>query len=162
MIKLLPAAAGALITALMLTACTSPAHHASGPSAAQCARAEEEVRDAALLVGPLSGVTTSRDLAAAIRRMGPAGRVVRGFVSRSKSGPTVYFSASGQAVMSTPLPPPLARETQRVVGADWNAFWRAVRAYNRVRAGPQAIGEAAQTTMRDIQAVRATCARKPR
>jgi hypothetical protein len=52
--------------------------------------------------------------------------------------------------------------TQRVTGADWDAFWAAVKAYRRGRVGPQAIGDAAQQTMRDIQAVRANCSRKNR
>jgi hypothetical protein len=95
--------------------------------------------------------------------MGVAGRVFTiAMKARSESRSSLAWGSSTFKDKSTPLPPPLARETQRVTGADWNAFWAAVKAYSRARVGPQAIGEAAQKAMRDIQAIRATCARKPR
>jgi hypothetical protein len=163
-IKLLPAGTGALAAALMLTACTGSAHHAGRPSAAQCARAEADVRDTALLVAPVSGVTTSRGLAAAARKMGATGQVIMLATRARSSSGTVSFLSSGvmrATGTAPPLPPPLSREMRRV-DADTNAFWAAVAAYSRSRAGPQAVGDAAQKAVRDIQAIRATCTRKHR
>lgn len=54
MLKPLGAAADALIAALVLTACSAAAPRESRPWAAGCARAEADVRDAALEAGPSS------------------------------------------------------------------------------------------------------------
>lgn len=154
MIKPLRAGTGALVTALMLTACTTSAHHESRPSVASCARAESAVREVALETAPFSGVTTSRGLAAAGRKLNALGRVImaaRKGLSRSVS----YL------INAPPLPPSLAREMRRVQ-ADENAFSAAFAAYYRSRAGPQAIGNAAEKVMRDTQAIRATCSREHR
>lgn len=168
MFKLLPAGMGVLAAGLMLTACTGSALHAGRVSAgrvsaAQCARAEGDIRDTARLVAPLSGVTTSRSLIAAARRMrGPTGRVIRFAIrARSKSGHSSSISLSFADKSPVLVPPPLSGEVRRVY-ADEHVFGDALAAYGNSQAGAKAVGDAAQKAMRDIQAVRATCASKPR
>jgi len=63
------------------------------------------------------------------------------------------------SIKVVPFPPALARE-MRQIRADLTAFGAAFSGYYRHRARPQAIGDAAQKMMRDIQAVHATCSRK--
>jgi hypothetical protein len=156
-IKPVRAGAGALATALMLTACATSARYQGRSSAAPCTRVEEVVREVALETTPFSGVTTSRDLAAAGRKL----RALGPLITAARKAEVRTFSRLGSAarpVKAPPLPAPLARGMRRL-DADANAFSAAFASYDRSRTGRQAIGQAAGKMMRDIQAVRATCSR---
>lgn len=155
MIQPVRAAAGALATALMLTACATSARDEGRSSAAPCTRLEAVVREVALETAPFSGVTTSRDLAAAGRKLLALGPLI----TAARKDEVRTFPRLGSAaipVKAPPLPPPLARGMRRL-DADANAFSAAFASYEQSRTGPQAIGQAAGKMMRDIQAVRATC-----
>ncbi len=153
--------AGALVAAFALTACSTSAHNASTLSA-PCARAEADVRQDALFVAPLSGVTTSRDLAAAAKLMGAMGQVITAAMqARSQHGPWTTFESELRGGSAPPLPPPLSGDVRRLT-ADMFATWAAVAAYGNSRASPGSIGDAAQRAMRDIQTIRAACAAAPR
>lgn len=155
--KLRLAGAGALVAAVALTACSTSAHNASTLSAS-CARAETDVRQDALMVAPLSGVTTSQGLAAAAARMGAMGQVITVAIrARSQHGAAAISVSEVRGGQSAPLPPPLSGDVRRVT-ADVSAFWAAVTAYGNSTASPTSIGDAAQQTMRDIQKIRAACA----
>lgn len=161
MINRLAAGTGAVAAALLLTACGTSAHHASRPSAAQCASAEATIRQVSLVTSHFTSVKTSRDLAAAGRKLGQLGREIAAATATargSKSG-TFLGSAVMIAVKMPRLPPSLAREMRRVE-ADDHAFWTAWAANSRSKADPQAVGAAAQKTMRDIHAITATCAKQ--
>lgn len=156
MIKLRSAGAGALVAALALTACTTSAHDGTVP--APCARADAEVRQDALEVAPLSGVTTSRGLAAAAREMGPMGRMIATVVqARSQHGGATVIVSELHGGPATPLPPQLSTDVRRVT-ADVIAVWTAVTGYENSTASARSVGDAAQRTMRDFRAIRAACA----
>ncbi len=154
--------AGALVAAFALTACSTSAHNASTLSA-PCARSEADVRQDALFVAPLSGVTTSRDLAAAAKLMGAMGQVITAAMqARSQHGPSAtFFESELRGGSAPPLPPLLSGDVRRLT-ADMFATWAAVAAYGNSRASPGSIGDAAQRAMRDIQTIRAACAAAPR
>jgi hypothetical protein len=140
----------------MLTACTTSARHEGRSTAAPCARIDEVVREVALETAPFSGVANSRDLAAAGRKL----RALGPLITAARKAEVRSFSHLESAVIPVKAPP-LARGMRRV-DADANAFSAAFAAYDRSRAGPQAIGKAAEKMMRDIQAIHATCSRMHR
>lgn len=99
------------------------------------------------MASPFTGVTSARGLAAAERKLGQISRdPAAGATSRSYLVPL-------------PKTPPLSREL-RLETADVMAFWATLTATSHGRARPQAVGAAAQKVMRDIRAIRATCARR--
>jgi len=96
---------------------------------------------------PFASVTSARDLAAAEGRLGQISRdLATGATSVSSTVPI-------------PKAPPLSREL-RLETADFIAFWATLTANSHGKASPQAVGAAAQKVMRDIRAIRATCARQ--
>lgn len=149
------AGAGVLATGLMLTACATSARYEERSSAAPCTRVEEVVREVALETAPFSGVTTSRDLAAAGRKLHALGPLI---TAARKAEVRTLPRLGSAATPVKALPPPLARGMRRL-DADASAFSAAFASYDRSRTGTQAIGQAAGKMMRDIQAVRATCSR---
>jgi hypothetical protein len=140
----LRAVTAVVATALVLTGCSASGRPANRPSARQCAQAEAAMRQAALMVSPFTGVTTSRDLSGAERALA---NVSLGMATGATS--VSYL---------TPIPktPPLSREL-RLFMADDLAFWAALAAASHSPARPQAVGAAAQKAMRDIRTIRATC-----
>ncbi len=156
MAKSLSAATGALVTTLLLTACSASAHGKSHTWAAGCARAEAGVRSAALQVGPYVGVTTTHDVIAANNKLLTRGPEI---VAARKAFEKATFSGPRTSIKVVPFPQPVAR-TMHQVSADMSAFERASNEYYLDYAKAPAIGEAAQKMMRDIAAVRATCSQK--
>jgi hypothetical protein len=90
------------------------------------------------------------------------GRVITTAVqARSQSGGAVMAVSELHGGTATPLPPPLSGDVRRVT-ADVGAVWAAVAGYANSTATARSVGDAAQRTMRDIQAIRAACAVAPR
>jgi hypothetical protein len=158
-IKLARSGTGILVTILLVTACSTTAREATRLSVIECARAEADARADALQVGPLTGVTTSRDLAAAAKKMGQLGAPITGAIAvRDRpASSALSFGVIREPAKAPALPPPLSDEIGRAI-ADMNAFFGALLAYAESEAGPGAVGEAATRVMREVQAVRATCA----
>src|SRR6267154_3464809 len=155
MLKPLGAVAGALIAALVLTACSAAAPRENRPWAAGCARADADVRDAALEAGPFVGVTTPHDMIVAEKRWEALGPET---VAAHKAMRRTTFTGPVTSLKVVPFPPPLTRQ-MRQIDADLTAFGTAQVGY-RYHKRPLAIGEAAQKLMRDIRAVQATCSQK--
>jgi hypothetical protein len=158
-ITLARSATSVLAVALKLTACSTSGREVPHLSAIQCARAEADVRPDASLVAPLTGVTTSQDLAIAARKMGQVGMMITAAM-QARTAPTgTAVSIDGLVSNTQPkLSPLLSGEVSRVT-ADMIAFVQTISEYSQSEEGPRAIGEAAQKAMRDIQAVLSTCAR---
>jgi hypothetical protein len=148
MIKSVSAVTGVLVTTLLLTACSTAAHGESHTWAAGCARAEADVRGAALQIGPYVGVTTPRDVIAANKRLLALGPEI---TAARKTLERVTFSGPRTSVEVVPFPRALARKMRQIF-ADMSAF--------EVASRPQAKGDAAQKLMQDIPAVHATCSQK--
>jgi hypothetical protein len=155
MLKPLGAVAGALITALVLTACSAAARRESRPWAMGCARAEADVREAALEAGPFVGVTTPQDMIVAEKRWAALGPEK---LAAYKAMRRTLFTGPGTSLKVVPFPPPLARQMHQI-DADLAAFGAARVGY-RPHKSPQAIGDTAQKLMRDSRAVRAMCSQK--
>jgi hypothetical protein len=153
--KPLSAVAGAVVVALVPTACSAAAHRESRAWAAGCARAEADVRDAALETGPFIGVTTPHDVIVAAKKRYALGPEI---VAARKAMVRTTVIRSGPSIKAVPFPPPLARQMHQV-DADLTAFGAASVEY-RYHKRPQTIADAAQKLMRDIRAVRATCSQK--
>lgn len=133
----LPAAAATVATALVLAACGASVHHASRPPAGQCAQVETAIRQIALVTSHFTGVTSSRDLAAAFKQLARDG----------------VLTGSAQSYLVMVKNPTLSQKL-RLVETDYQAFWAATR---HLKPRPQAVAAAAQKTTRDIRAIRATC-----
>ena len=155
MVKPLSAVAGALVVAFVLTACSAAAHRESRAWAAGCARAEADVRDAALETGPYIGVTTPHDVIVAGKRRYALGPEI---VTARKAMVRTTFTGPATSIKVVSFPPPLARQMHQV-DADLTAFGAASVEY-RYHKRPQAIADAAQKLIRDIRAVQATCSQK--
>jgi hypothetical protein len=156
MIKPLGAVAAVLIAALVLTACSASAQRESRSWAMGCARAEADVREAALATGPYVGVTTPHDVINAGKKLyalHPEIAAAAKAVSR-----TVMYGPR-RSIKVVRFPPPLAAQMRQVY-ADMSAFQAALGGYHQDHATAQAIGDAAQKMMPDLQAVRATCSQK--
>jgi hypothetical protein len=98
------------------------------------------------MASPFTGVTSARGVATAESKLGQISRdLATGASFRSSAVPI-------------PKTPPLSREL-RLESADFIAFWATLTANSHGTASPQAVGAAAQKVMRDIRAIRATCAR---
>jgi hypothetical protein len=155
MARSLGVAAGALVAALVLAACSAAAHRESRPWALGCARAEADVREAALEASPFVGVTTPQDMIVAEKRwsaLGPEKLAAYQAMRRtSYTGPVTSLKV-------VPFPPSLARQMHQI-GADLAAFGAARVGY-RPHKSPQAIGDTAQKLMREIRAVQATCSQQ--
>jgi len=147
--------AGALIAALVLTACSAATHRESRPWAAGCARAEADVRVAALEAGPFVGVTTPQDMIVAEKKWAALGPEE---VAAYKALRRADFTGPPTSLKAVPFPAPLARQ-MRQIDADLAAFG-AARVEYRPHKSPQAIGGTAQKLMRDIGAVKAACSQK--
>ena len=146
--------AGTLIAALVLAACSAAAHRES-PWAAGCARAEADMRFAALDAGSFVGVTTRQDMIADEKRwvaLGPEK------VAADKAMRKATFTGPVTSLKVVPFPAPVARQMHQI-DADLAAFGTARVGY-RPRRSPRAIGDTAQKLMRDIRAVLATCSQK--
>jgi hypothetical protein len=146
------AVAGLLIVALMLTACSAAAPRKSRPWAAGCARAEADVRDAALQTGPFTGVATPHDVIVAQKRLAALGPEI---VAAEKAMARTTISEPVTSNKVVPFPAPLARQ-MRQIDADLAAFG-AARVRYRPHKSPRAIGDAARKLSRDIRGVQATC-----
>ena len=133
----LPAAVAVITAALVLTACGTSVHHASRPSAGQCAQVETAVRQAALVTSHFTGVTTAHGLATALKQLAPGG----GLTASSTS----YLVEIKSRTLTHEF---------LLAEADYEAFWAAV---GHVQPRPEAVAAAAQKAMRDIRAIRATC-----
>jgi hypothetical protein len=156
MIKPLSAVTGALVPALLLTACSAAAQGKSHTWAAGCARAEADVRGAELQIGSYVGVTTPHDVIAANKKLlalGPEITAAREAMERTT------FSGPRTSIKVVPFPPPLALKMRQIF-ADMSAFETASSEYYQHYARPRAIGDAAQKLMRDIPAVQAACSQK--
>lgn len=154
MLRPLGAVAGILIADLVLTACSATAHRES-PWVAGCARAEADVRDAALETGPFIGVTTPHDMIVAQKRLEALGPEI--VAAHKAMARTTFTGRPVTSIKVVPFPAPLARQ-MRQIDADLAAFGTA-RVRYRPHKSPQPIGDAAQKLMRDIRAVQATCSR---
>jgi hypothetical protein len=97
------------------------------------------------MIGLFSAVTNSRQLAEAERKLGSRALAVADAAN-----------AQSYAVPIRTLPQ-LSREL-RQLEKDYLAFWSAWVAARNSAAGPRPVGSAAARAMRNIQAVRATCA----
>ena len=143
--------AGALIAAHVLAACSAVVHRES-PWAAGCARAEADMRFAALDAGSFVGVTTRKDMIVAEKRwvaLGPEK------VAADKAVRKATFTGPVTSLKVVPFPAPVARQMHQI-DADLAAFGAASVGY-RPHKSPRAIGDTAQKLMRDIRAVLATC-----
>ncbi len=146
--------AGALIAALVLTACSAATHRES-PWAAGCARAEADTRFAALDAGSFVGVTTRQDMIVAEKRWAALGPEK---AAADKAMRKTTFTGPVTSLKVVPFPAPVARQMYQI-DADLAAFGAARVGY-RPHKSPQAIGDTAQKLMRDIRAVQATCSQK--
>jgi hypothetical protein len=118
------------------------------------------VRGDASLVAPLSGVTTSAELATAATKMGQLGAMITAAIQvRTQSAGSGAVAFSG-LVSKTPtgLSPLLSAEVGRVT-ADMTTFVQTLSDYSQSEVGPQAIGQAARQAVLAIHAVQSTCAR---
>jgi hypothetical protein len=99
------------------------------------------------MASPFASVTSARGVAAAEGKLGQ--------ISRDLATDATFRSSA------VPIPkiPPLSREL-RLETADFIAFWATLTANSHGKAGPQAVGAAVQKVIRDIRAIRATCARQ--
>jgi hypothetical protein len=153
--KPLRAVAGAVVVALVLTACSAAAHRESRAWAAGCARAEADVWDAALEFSPFVDVTTPHDVIVAAKKVYALGPEI---VAARKAMVRTTFTGPAKSIKVVSFPPPLARQMHQV-DADLTAFGAASVGY-RYHKRPQAIADVAQKLMHDIRAVRATCSQK--
>jgi hypothetical protein len=147
--------AGALIAALVLTACSAAMHGESRPWAAGCARAEADVRVAALEVGSFVGVTTPQGMIVAEKKWAALGPEE---VAAYKAVRRTSFAGPVTSLVAVPFPAPLARQMHQI-DADLASFG-AARIEYRPHKSPRAIGGTAQRLMRDIRAVQAACSHK--
>lgn len=154
MFKLLGVVAGALIAALVLTACSAATHRES-PWAAGCARADAAMRVAALDAGSFVRVTTRQEMIVAERKWAALGPEK---VAADKALRRADFTGQVTSLKVVPFPGPVARQMHQI-DADLAAFGAARVGY-RSHKSPQAIGVTAQKLMRDIRAVQAICSQK--
>jgi hypothetical protein len=143
---------GALIVASVLAACSAAAHQQSRPWALGCARAEAAVRVAGLEASPFVGVTTPRQMIADEKRWAALGPEK---AAADKALRRADFPGSPPSLKVVPFPAPLARQMHQI-DADLAAFG-AARIRYAPHKSPRPIGDTAQTLMRDIRTVQATC-----
>jgi hypothetical protein len=155
-VKRRAAVAGALAAVVVLTACGPAGHRQSRPWVRGCAHAQADVRLAEVTVGPYAGVTTPRDVISAGKKLYALGPKT---AAAARALHRIVWSGPGGTIKVVAPAPPLAAQMRQIY-ADMSAFQAALGGYHHDHATAQAIGDAAQKMLPDLQAVRATCSQK--